>query len=248
MEIPASNVRRLSWDGSYNARDLGSYATRDGGFTQSRRFVRSDTLQKLSAAGQAALIDYGVRTIVDLRLPVELTSGPNPFAASDGHGIAYLHRSFIDPTRTQENNGAAGLADHYRDNLTSSSGRITAILETLAGADDGAVLFHCQGGQDRTGLIAAFLLDIAGVPEETIVADYFLTAELLEPSKADFLENGPGERDERERAVAFFNPTVEVMHATIAFLNREYGGFSGFLRQDGLTPSTVAALRARLLD
>lgn len=249
MEIPASIERRLPWDGSHNTRDLGGYATSAGMLTQSRRFVRSDTLQHLSLEGQAALVAYGVRTIVDLRLPVELTSGPNPFAASNSHGILYFNRSLIDSFRSQEDDGTAtGLADHYRDNLTSSNGRIAAILETLAEAGEGTVLFHCQGGQDRTGLISAFLLGIAGVPDATIVADYLLTADLLGPANAAFLENGPGERDERERILAFFTPTAAAMRDTIAFLDREYGGFAGYLRQDGVPQSTIGALRARLLD
>lgn len=245
--MAATIERRLAWEGSHNARDLGGYATIDGGFTQFGRFVRSDTLQRLSAAGQAALIEYGVRTIVDLRLPVELETGPNPFAALGG-GVTYLHRSLIDPGQPREIGTAADLAEHYRFNLTNSGGRIAAILETLAEADEGAVLFHCQGGQDRTGLISAFLLDVAGVPEETIVADYALTRECLREWNDHHLEYGPGERAERERELAFFTPHAQVMTDTFAFLRSRFGGLPAYLRQAGVSDLTRARLRARLLS
>jgi len=246
MLMAATIERRLAWEGSHNARDLGGYATAGGGFTQFGRFVRADTLQRLSQEGQSALVAYGVRTIVDLRLPVELESGPNPFAAMSGE-VTYLHRSLIDPDQPREIGNAADLAEHYRNNLMSSGARIATILETLAGADEGAVLFHCQGGQDRTGLISAFLLDIAGVPEEIIVADYALTRECMRESNLHHLEYGPGERADRERELAFFTPHAQVMIDTLDFLHREFGGPSGYLLQAGVSQSTVRQLRDRLV-
>jgi protein-tyrosine phosphatase len=247
MLMAATIERRLAWEGCHNARDLGGYPTADGGYTQFRRFVRADTLQRLSAAGQAALIDYGVRTIVDLRLPPELEVGPNPFSTLDAD-VRYLHHSLIDPEQLFELAGAADLAEHYRDNLVKSGSRITAILETMSDADEGAVLFHCQGGQDRTGLISAFLLDIAGVPEETIVADYALTQECMREANTHHLEHGPGERAERERELAFFTPHAQVMIDTFAFLHQEFGGPSGYLRQSGLADATRERLRDRLMN
>lgn len=246
MSMAATIERRLAWEGSHNARDLGGYATTDGGFTRFGRLVRADTLQRLNPEGQAALVAYGVRTIVDLRLPVELEVGPNPFAALRGE-VTYLHRSLIDPEQPREIGNAADLAEHYRNNLASSGTRIIAILETIAEAEDGAVLFHCQGGQDRTGLISAFLLDIAGVPEETIVADYALTQECLREWNNHHLEHGPGERADRERELAFFTPHAQVMIDTLAFLHQEFGGPSGYLHQAGAADSTLERLRNRLM-
>jgi protein-tyrosine phosphatase len=247
MHIPATIERRLAWEGSFNARDLGGYATASGGFTRVGRLVRTDTLERLTEAGQAAVIAYGVRTIIDLRLPVELEAGPNPFASRQNAGIAYLHHSLIDPEQRQEIANSANLSEHYRHNLNVSGARIAAILEAIADAREGAVLFHCQGGQDRTGLISAFLLDIAGVPEETIVADYTLTMECMREGVLEFLENGPGERAEREQILKFFSPHPEVMIDTLAFLHHEYGGPSAYLRQVGVSDSTIDLLRNRIL-
>ncbi|MGH2548438.1 MAG: tyrosine-protein phosphatase, partial [Thermomicrobiales bacterium] len=217
-------------------------------FTISGRIIRSDSLQNLTEAGRTALVAYGVRTIIDLRLPVELEHGPNSFASNSDASVTYVHRSLLDPTQAREVTNASTLAEHYRNNLKAGGERIAAILETIAEAPDGGVLFHCQGGQDRTGLISAFLLDIAGVPAETIVADYVLTQVLLSVGTETFLATFPPEkRAEIEEQIAFFTPAAHVMSDTLAFLDQEFGSPIGYLRGAGVSESTTNRLRDRLL-
>ena len=71
-----------------------------------------DSLAALTEAGRAALADYGVRAIVDLRLPTELADAPNPFAEPGDHGIAYINVSFIDPAFAPPD-AVTTLADDY---------------------------------------------------------------------------------------------------------------------------------------
>ena len=69
-------ARRLAWDACHNARDVGGYPIAGGGRTGWGRFVRADNLRRLSAAGRAALLASGVRTVIDLRSPFELGIDP----------------------------------------------------------------------------------------------------------------------------------------------------------------------------
>ena len=73
-------LRQLAWDACYNARDLGGLPTIDGGQTCWQAVIRTDLLNRLTAPGQCALVDYGVRTIIDLRGPKEVAEEPSPFA------------------------------------------------------------------------------------------------------------------------------------------------------------------------
>ncbi len=59
--------RHLRLEGTYNVRDIGGYRTTDGRHTRWRRLLRADSLHRLTPASQAALVDYGVRTVIDLR-------------------------------------------------------------------------------------------------------------------------------------------------------------------------------------
>jgi len=57
------------------------------------------------------------------------------------------------------------MLDHYAD-------LFAAVFRAMIAAKPGAVLFHCQAGKDRTGIVTALLLSLVGVPDSIIAADY----------------------------------------------------------------------------
>ena len=239
--------RRLDWDGCVNARDLGGYVTADGGETRWGAVVRSDSPAALTGAGRAALADYGVRAIVDLRLPAELDDHPNPFAEPGDHGIAYTNVSIIDPGAGFPPDTIT-LAENYLWSLERFRGLVADAVTAVAQAPDGAVLIHCAAGKDRTGLISALLLGLVGVPAETIAADYAMTAELLRPRDQQWLAScPPEERAEREAMLARYAPTAEVMTEVLDKLDERYGGVEPYLLQAGVARADLDRLRDRLL-
>ena len=247
MTIEREWTRRLAWEGVLNARDLGGYPAAGGRETRWGAVVRSDSLADLTAAGQAALAGYGVRTIIDLRLADEIARHPNPFATPGDHEVGYTNVSVIDP--------AAGfspethtLGENYLWMLDRFAGFVAEVVTAVAGAPEGGVLIHCAAGKDRTGLISALLLGLAGVPAETIAADYAMTAELLRPRDQAWLAAAPPEeRAEREALLARFAPTAEVMLEVLAGLEERYGGVEGYLVAAGVSRADLDRLRERLL-
>ena len=240
-------ARQLAWEGLFNARDLGGYPTADGGQTRWGAVVRSASLTGLTPAGRAALIGYGVRCIVDLRLPGEVAAHPNPFAQPDGHDIVYANLSFVDPTAAPPED-ALTLAEGYKRMLDLFQREVAAVMAAIAAAPEGGVLVHCAAGKDRTGLIAALLLGLVAVETETIAADYALSAEYLRARDEEWLRNGPGERAEREERLRRFAPTATVMVAVLDHLAERHGGVEAYLLQAGVAPADLARLRARLLS
>ena len=241
-------TRLLEWEGCLNARDLGGYATEDGRETRWGTVVRSDCPAALTEAGRAALAGYGIRAIVDLRLPAELADDPNPFAEPGDHGIAYTNVSFIDPAAAPPD-AVGTLAEDYLQMLERYRQGVAEALAAVARApDDGAVLVHCAAGKDRTGLISALLLGLVGVPAETIAADYAMTAELLRPRERQWLESlDPQERAEREAMLARYAPTAEVMLRVLEGLDERHGGVEPYLRSTGLGQDDLDRLRDRLV-
>lgn len=69
--------RDLAFPNLHNVRDLGGCRTRDGQITRRRSLLRADDLCRLTPAGEQALLDYGVRTVIDLRWPADAETYPN---------------------------------------------------------------------------------------------------------------------------------------------------------------------------
>src|SRR5438046_2102734 len=98
MQDSASSAtpRHLGLEGTYNMRDTGGYRTLDGRTTRWRTFLRSDSLHRLPHLARTTLLNYGVRTVVDLRRSDELHVAPNVFVHSPD--VAYHHVSLLVDT------------------------------------------------------------------------------------------------------------------------------------------------------
>ena len=249
MDEILDHRRHLDIKSAYNVRDLGGYRTRDGGCTRWRRFLRADSLHRLTPADQAALVDYGVGTMIDLRWPAETQAHTNVFAGSDK--LEFHHLSMLgdgpsggDPAPKNADtaqimaHGYCGCLDKYHIDI----GRI---LQTLAAAKDHVALYHCASGKDRTGLVSAMLLDLAGVPRETIAADYALTARYMVTAHLA-AANADSIRTWEDYQNAHCPP--DTMPLVLDHLGRTYGGVSGYMQAVGLTPEQIAQLRDSFLE
>jgi protein tyrosine/serine phosphatase len=241
-----SRPRILAWEACLNARDLGGYPAADGQETAWGAVVRADSLARLTAPGIDALTNYGVRTVIDLRLPAELADAPNPFASRERRGMRLRHISLFDPTAPPPP-AYETLADDYKGVLTRFPARFAAVFDAIAAAGTGGIAIHCAGGRDRTGLVSALLLAIAGVPRNVIATDYALSTELLRESDLRWIESDPARRTERERRVAWALPRVEVMTELLDHLHRRYGGAEAYLLACGVSPADIERVRTRIL-
>ncbi len=245
--------RRLEWDACYNVRDLGGYAAGDGRRTRWRAVLRGDNLCRLTPAGRAALLDAGVRTIVDLRSPSEVATFPHPFGDSSARDlplpITYLNLPLLDEA---DDVGAVALrvAETVREQyvlmLDRYAVRMAAVLEAIASAPQDAVLAHCHAGKDRTGLVAALLLELAGVPRPTIAEDYALSDSYLQPLYAQLLTAAHDDAA-RERLRRLLVSSRETMLSVLSYLDDRYGGPRAYLQAAGVTAGQFAHLRERLL-
>ncbi len=244
-----SPPRLIRLAGTHNVRDLGGYAAMDGSETRWRSILRGDGLHLLNENDMGVLIDEGLRTVIDLRGARELEIEPNPFAS---HSIIQYRNiplfgalSPIDAVRGP--NGASfDMAARYRDAIDQCRGPIAEVLTAIAEADDGVVLFHCSAGKDRTGIIAALLLSLVGVDDDTIIADYALTASigvpLIERLRAQALARGT----DPHLVESFLACRPETMRATLGHLNDNHGGTLSYLADIGLDEPTLRQLTSRL--
>lgn len=237
--------RHLRLAGALNVRDLGGYPVTGGGSTQWGRVLRAASLHRLEAAELEILAGRGLATVIDLRRAGELHEAPNPFARVDG--VAYHHVSLFDRLAPLEMVGSANLLlDLYRIALDERRAEFARVLSLIADAPPGAVLFHCAVGKDRTGLIAALLLLVAGVDRDLILEDYAMTGPLIAPMLDDLVEHArtKGLNVDGFRQLLTCEPAT--MAGTLDTLDAVHGGIDAYLAAIGLSRETVGRLRSRL--
>ncbi len=248
--------RELAWEGLLNVRDLGGHTTSDGGETRYGRIVRADSIRELTDAGWRALLDYGIRTVVDLRGDHELQDD-----APAHVDVEVIHAPFMEATdaefaEIQEEVEAASEAapdvetatrDVYLIFLEHFKENVAAGIQAVARAPEGGVVVHCAGGKDRTGLLTAFLLHLAGVEDEEIAADYALSEERLRPRLDEWIATAETEA-ERERLRRISRTPAASMLGVFEELGRRYGSIEQFLREAGASVEDLARARSRLRD
>jgi protein-tyrosine phosphatase len=249
--MPHHPDRLLALAGTHNIRDLGGYALKNGGQTRWRSVRRGDGLFHLSEEAQARILGLGLRTVIDLRSAPELAIEPNPFREHSSisyHNIPLFQAlSPIQMSHDAASERPFDMADRYRDAVDRCQDMISRVLATIADAEDGTVLFHCSAGKDRTGLIAALLLSAVGADEETVIADYALTASiatlLLDRLRAQAIARGTAP----ELVDGFLACKPAAMRKTLDHLSQNYGGVHSYLARMRIDDSVLHRIRQRLV-
>ncbi|RST86865.1 tyrosine-protein phosphatase [Aquibium carbonis] len=240
--------RHIRLQGAFNVRDLGGYARAGGGTTRWRSVLRADGLQGLTPADVATLLDLGLVTVIDLRSHVELARDPSAFA-KHAH-VDYRHIPLFDSLAPVDqllaSSASFGLAERYASAADLCGPALGRVATTVAEAGDGVVLFNCTAGKDRTGIVAAMLLSLAGVADDEIVADYALTA-TVGAVLMDRLRQAAKARGLSETAAAtLLGSEPDTMRAFLRHVAGRHGGFAAYLAGTGLSPDMLDRLVRRL--
>ena len=231
-------------EGAKNFRDIGGYETSDGRHVRTGLVYRANKLSSLTDADLGKLTDANVTLDVDLRNMWERKEAPDRIPAgvryqvadvvSFEHGIAFhefvpitLGRALIDAAVTKSSDIGQSIGYPFMVTYRGSDVAFRDLLTAIAGNSDGATVFHCSAGKDRTGWGAAVLLSLLGVPKETVYEDFLASNTYLGRDKAV------------ERSW---------LDASFAQVDRLYGSVDAYVREGlGVDQQTVDTLRARLL-
>ena len=248
MEPHERCLVRLPLDGAHNVRELGGYPTANGEQTLFHRFLRADGLSLLTVRDEKFLRDYGVRAVIDLRDPREVSDDPDCKLGRDiiNVNIPLLNMNIadIDFDRVKENPKDWSMTQLYRMILENYEG-VRDCFRFIAEAPEGCVLFHCAVGKDRTGVLAMLLLSLAGVDKWDIVANYAQTCvNLMRSSMWQAQWDNPKAREWRH----LLDSAPSVMEQTYDLLDEEHEGIENYLLECGVPDEDVAAVRRRLVE
>lgn len=239
------------FEGLPNTRDLGGIHTKDGRRIKPGMLLRSGALDRATSADINTLVSrFGVRTVIDLRETcapklrdsVVLANTPVrcAYAGMDGIrartpkplqncGWAFsieIKRMNLRPRSYQRRMYEAILLD--QKNQTS----LAFAFRTLLEPHDGAILWHCTIGKDRTGLLTALLMHCLGVDPDTIMKDYLASAHYLTAfgDEDDRVLRAHGMPEfMRKNVHETHMPRVEYLVAAAKAVERTYGSIDAFL-------------------
>jgi len=267
----------INLENQKNIRDLGGTETEDGRRIKPNKLIRSGRLSELNASDAALLLgNHRVRTIVDLRSAKENDERPNPqwgiveyfriplltddqmgfgafAAAGSPEGKRNVLDTLISMTSSPSYTPSQYLMDVYRKLITTKQAQaaVRRFFEVLLSHKDGALLYHCNGGKDRTGIITALLMTALKVPWDTIAEDYMETNVIMEPVLEQKFKHIPEKyRTPQAKSVLrmMYLANAGCLQAAHEEMCAVGGSPAGYLKQEiGLTDFTIRELQNRLL-
>lgn len=257
--------QRFDLVGGCNFRDLGGHATADGRKVRRGLMYRSGVLTYLTHDDHAAIAPLGIRTIVDLRRDNEIAAEPTHWAGPVQNLSWQLDESIASSQRGAAWEKAATgpeLRAWLIGSYPTMQDWLVRPLRVLFDAlldDQAPVVFHCAAGKDRTGFCAAIVLGLAGVDEDTILADYALTDTAVDlyaftrthraarmgltDGDHPFEKMAPDVRDALMRA----DPAY--LKAALDSVAERHGSIADYAQAVlGLDEAQIAAIRERLVE
>ncbi|EIK96200.1 protein tyrosine/serine phosphatase [Pseudomonas sp. M47T1] len=239
-----------------NFRDLAgtttAYTAANDGTLREGVFYRSNALTP-SAADLATLNGLGITAVYDLRTASEVAATPDTLLT----GATYTNIDIIGSSTsgadisslslTSAADAVAMMQETNREFVSDAAMRsqFGVLFNDLASVD-GAALFHCTAGKDRTGWTAAVLLSIAGVNTSTIMANYLATNDYTATRVAATLAALPSSM------AAIYEPLLTVdasyLQAGLDEVTALYGSMDNYLKEGlGLSQATIYVLRAKMV-
>lgn len=264
-----ANFGHIPLAGMANARDLGGMPAADGRAIKMGRLLRSDALHHATTADLERLVNtYGVQRVFDFRSPEERAAAPDPQAQMEG--VVFFETPVFNvasvglmPGQGLRENAdamkhlAKGLhplvRQVYPKCLLGQEGiaAYRALFEALLGAEDGATLWHCTEGKDRTGLAAVLVEHALGVSDEDIRKDYLAT-NLFAQTAAErivdaFARHHVAERVDMDLDAVFY-AYEDYLDEALAAVAKEYGSLDWYMEEQlGVTPEAREQLREMYL-
>lgn len=230
--------RKIDLDKMVNTRDLGGYETQDGHYSKSHKYIRASSPSRATHSDILFLKDYGVKAVIDLRSDFEKEHQVNPF--QKGEGIDFYEVNLFNSTKAsvvpEEVKQYKDLGGVYIYMLESSQKQFYDLFQIFLKYPYDTVLFHCSAGKDRTGMIAALLLDLIGCHEYDIVKDYSESYEnnlqinqelsqMIDKEAQDYLRSSP-----------------RYMMELLDYLREHYGSSKEYLLKIGMKNEEIEEL------
>jgi len=261
--------------GIVNARDLGGYTLPDGRHVRDGQLIRCAQLADATKSDVAYLQGLWTVKVVDFRLEPEKEGKMDkdipgakyislPINASGSASATASEKDQKKAARRKKfnvnkvilfaafNEQAQQIARDLYPTLLfhpDCQQQFAAFMRELVDTPNGAVLFHCTQGKDRTGIASALILAALGADRETIVKDFDATNKVYEKDVKKYVRRVKfmgGKEAEIATVKSFLGANTENFVKALDTIDAQYGSLDAYLKGPiGLSDSDIAILRER---
>lgn len=242
------DTRWVHIESLHNARDLGGVPIEQGE-TAYGVVLRGETVANLSQQGADDLTAHGVRHVIDLRQPEERdVDGDGPLSSAYQrsdivHELVPLAGASVEDDVIGRVHDSDVIAERYWSYLENGGQRLAHALGRTAWSTR-TLYVHCAVGKDRTGVVSALLLKLAGASDDAVIEDYLMSSPRV-PQVIARLAERPAYPHLRVVDWDAQLPNEAAMRLFLRRLAAEGGARSWLMHQD-VDGETADLLRARL--
>ena len=280
MRISTSGLRQqfIPVNGIINARDLGGYIMQDGRRLRDGMLIRSAHLADASDEDLQYLSSIPISKVIDFRKDIEMNgktdrmvpgaeyirleidaSGKIVSQATEDEKRLFTGNKQFDVKKFMVmaafNPMAQRIAQQMYPNLTNDPEcrkQFKQFFRLIMDTANGAILYHCTQGKDRTGFASALILAALGADRDTIVADFDATNRVYEEDVRQCCQNVlliGGKENEIATVKSFLGANTDNFIKALESIDREFGSMEAYLKGPiGLTDQDILTLRERYLE
>ena len=280
MRISTSGLRQqfIPVNGIINARDLGGYIMQDGRRLRDGMLIRSAHLADASDEDLQYLSSIPISKVIDFRKDIEMNgktdrmvpgaeyirleidaSGKIVSQATEDEKRLFTGNKQFDVKKFMVmaafNPMAQRIAQQMYPNLTNDPEcrkQFKQFFRLILDTANGAILYHCTQGKDRTGFASALILAALGAGRDTIVADFDATNRVYEEDVRQCCQNVllmGGKENEIATVKSFLGANTDNFIKALESIDREFGTIEAYLKGPiGITEQDILTLRERYLE
>jgi protein-tyrosine phosphatase len=250
-QLSDSATRLVHMQGALNFRDAGGYKTKNGTTVVTGHIFRSADISKLTDADMQAMAGKHIRTVIDFRGVKEAAAAPDKLLPNTSYLLCPAGSDSLPDMKQIALLVKQGnfLESFYgKGSLPYYGARYKPFFQQLLSLPDtSALLYHCTGGRDRTGMASALFLYALNVPKETIEADFVASNVYLAPMHAKMYQGmAQGMQLDTAAVRKAMELRPELLHIFFSTIIQQYGSVEKFMQQElGVGDKELAVLRKK---
>lgn len=230
-------MRRFFLNKVANMRDIGGYSTDNNRIVKPKKIIRSNFINDLDKEDIEEIKRMGFTTIIDLRSNEELKKKKGIFSENDDFKFKQIAINGNGRLPKSEDE----IIDTYMEMLEGKQ-QIKEIFEILSEVNDG-VIYYCNAGKDRTGVVTALILKLLGVKDQDIVVDYIASGIFLEKELNDFAK----EMNDNE-ILKIITPKTKTMSDLLNNIQKQYNSIEQYLKSCGLSDEKIKKIKEKYIQ